>query len=102
MKWHPKHPKADFSMLGFLPNFIHESKPESARDQLHAAYRHNGGWAPFPGFTMLPNGNLQSPGDPPTRLLFEAQLRDEVMRFYEDAWVAVVQPGGEFEVCRMD
>jgi hypothetical protein len=50
---------------------------------------------------------LVYPGDPKLPLLAEATLhagseRPEVVRFYDCALVAVVQPDGSFEVSRMD
>jgi hypothetical protein len=89
-------------MLGYLPQMFDERDPRPAREQVDANYGHGGGWEPFQGFTMLPNGNLSYPGDPPTALLAEARLRDEVIRFYEHSWVAIIQPDGSFEICRMD
>lgn len=102
MLWHPKHPNASIDMLGFLPDFLNNADPRSARDQLASAYVHGGGWSPFQGFTMLRDGNLQYTGDPVVLLLWETKLRDETVRFYECAWVAIVQPDGQFEVARMD
>jgi len=97
-----KHPQATREMLGYIPGFLNEHDKDDAVAQLHKCYAHGGGWCPFEGFTMLPNGNLQYPGDPPTRLLAEGKLRKEVIRIYEHAWVAVVQPDGAFIVARMD
>lgn len=101
MIWEMKHSRATPAMLGYLPSFLDEDDPRSAREQLNANYPF-GGWQPFKGFTMLADGNLAYPGDPPTILLAETKLRDETVRFYQHAWVAVVQPDGSFEVCRMD
>jgi hypothetical protein len=89
-------------MLGFIPSMLSASDPRPAREQLNAAYGHGGGWDPFVGFEMNPDGSLHYPGDPPVLALAEAKLRDETIRFYEYEWVAVIQPDGSFEVCRMD
>ena len=96
-----KHPKANYEMLGYLPDMLSEDDPRSAREQLDANYRHGGGWSPFKGFTMTPTG-LKYPGDPPQRLLAETTLRDETIRFYDCSWVAVVAPDGSYEIARMD
>jgi hypothetical protein len=45
-------------------------------------------------FAMLADGNLSYPGDPPTKLLAEARLRNEVIRFYEHSWLVVMQEDG--------
>ena len=102
LEWVPKHPRATPEMLGYIPSFLSSDNPAGAAEQIHNCYRHSGGWSPFQGFRMLPDGNMQYPGDPPTRLLFEARLRQEIIRFYEHSWVAIVQPSGEFEVSRVD
>lgn len=101
MLWKMMHPRATLDMLGYLPQFLSEDDPRSAKEQLDKNYPF-GGFQPFEGFTMLPDGNLAYPGDPPTILIAEAQLRDETIRFYQHAWVAVVQKDGSFEVARMD
>jgi hypothetical protein len=79
---------------------LSESDPRSAREQFDVNYV--GRWRPFKGHTILPNGDLAYPGDPPTRLLAETKLRNETIRMYEHAWVAIIQPDGSFEVAHMD
>lgn len=102
MIWIAKHSQARPDMLGFLPSFLSESDPRPAKEQIHTAYAHGGGWYPQSGFTLLPNGNLAYPGDPPIQVLFEANLREEVIRFYDCEFVAIIQPDGTFEVDRID
>jgi hypothetical protein len=87
-------------MLGYIPYFLGDHDPRPAHEQFHSKYI--GGWSPFKGFKMLPNGNLKYPGDPETQLLAEGYFREELIRFYQHSWVAIVQPDGTFEVSRMD
>ena len=96
------HPKANIDMLGFIPLMLDEADPHPAREQLNEAYSHGGGWRPFQGFKLLPSGEIQYPEDPPLKLLAEGKLRDETIRFYDCAWVMILQPDGSFEICRMD
>lgn len=96
-----KHPRATHDMLGLLPEFWDERDPRPAKEQADEAYRHGGGWRPFHGLTMEPAG-LSYPGDPPMKLVAEANLRTETIRVYECSWVAIVQPDGSHEICRMD
>ena len=98
--WVQKHPQANPEMIGAIPYFLNEDDERGAVEQFRVKYV--GGWHPLPNFTMLPNGNLKYPGDPITHLLYETKLRDEIIRVYEHAWVAVIQPDGSFEVSRMD
>lgn len=107
----PKHRSMTVEMLGYIPKWLSEYDLRSARDQLNTGYSHGGGWDPFQsgnvstpgsGFVFLENGNLKYPGDPQTRLLAEAKLRNEVIRIYEQAWVAIIQEDGSYEICRMD
>jgi hypothetical protein len=88
-------------MLGFIPEFLDERDPRPAVAQIDDAYRHGGGWRKFEGFTMHEAG-IKYPGDPLMRLLAEGKLRDEAIRVYESAWVAVVQPDGSYEIARLD
>jgi hypothetical protein len=100
MNWIAKHPRAHPDMLGYVPLFILDEDPRPAADQIDDRYV--GGWRPFKGFAMAEDGSLLYPGDPPTLLLFEAKLRDEVIRFYQHAWLAIIQPDGSYEISRID
>jgi hypothetical protein len=102
MLWIQKHKTATIKMLGFIPDFLSENDPRSAREQLDSNYPHGGGWRPQPGFAMLPNGDLSYPGDPPFAPLAETKLRNEIIRVYHYSYVAIIQPDGSFEVCRLD
>jgi hypothetical protein len=96
----------DAAALGLLPDFLSAHDPRGAVAQLNGAYAHGGGWQPLKGFTLLGSGSddfaLQYPGDPPMRLIGWTMLRGEFVGVFQGEWVAVVQPDGDFEVCRMD
>ena len=100
--WELKHPDVTAEHLGMIPQFLDKDDPRPAREQFDANYRHGGGWCPFAGHKILSNGKLKYPEDPPLELLAETQLRDEVIRFYECSWVAIIQPDGSYEIARMD
>lgn len=99
LNWIPKHPEARFEMLGYIPQFLDERDPRCAKDQINANYQ--GGWSPMQGFEMREHG-IKYHGDPLTPLLFETHLRNETIRFYDCAWVAIIQPDGSFEISRLD
>ena len=103
MLWTRKHPQARAETLDLLSIslMLSDNDRRPAREQLNSGYQHGGGWRPFKGFTMLPNGDLQYPGEPPIKLLYEGSLMHETIRLYQYGWVAIVQPLGKFEVCRM-
>ena len=101
MLWKLCHPAFTQEGLGYLPSFLSESDPRSAREQLDAGYRQFGGWRPFKGFTVTARG-LEYPNDPPQPLLAETRLRDEVVRLYKGSWVAIIQPDGSYEIAKMD
>ena len=101
VKWTLLHPKATMAHLGMLAHFLSESDPNPAANQLHRHYSYGGGWRPQKGFTMSGAG-LCYPGDPPLRPIAEAIIRDETVRLFESSFVAVIQPDGSFETCRMD
>jgi hypothetical protein len=88
--------------LGFIPSFLDPADPRPAVQQFDSNYQ--SGWHPQSGFTLdLRNGGtLHYPGDPPFKPLAMIVLRDEIIFVYRYGYVAVVQPGGEFEACRMD
>lgn len=100
-----KHPGVTAETLGYIPHFLSEKDPRTAREQLDAHYQHGGGWQPSVSkFEMLPNGYLRDeyPEDPDLVLLAEGRLHEEVIRIYQYSYVAVIQPNGAFEVARMD
>jgi hypothetical protein len=103
LTWHCRYPRE----LGYLPQFIQEIDPRSAREQLDESYAHGGGWRRFEGFT-LDSGKppaewtLEYPEDPPTRIVGYGRLRDEIIALFEHDWVAIVQRDGAYEVARMD
>jgi len=102
MIWIGVHPQFTPDMLGFLPSLVDDRDPRPAREQFDSNYSYGGGWVPFKGFTLLPNGGLSYPGDPILMPLAKTQLRDERIVFYDCSWVAVIQPDGTFEVARLD
>lgn len=102
IQFEPMHPRATEDHLGIIPEWFNEDDPASAREQINQHYQHGGGWHPLAGFKMAPNEDLLYPGDPPTRALWKAKLRDETIIIYEYAWVAIIQPDGSFEVARCD
>lgn len=102
MRWITNRP----DMLGYIPTFLRESDPRSAKEQLHDSYSHGGGWCPFQGFTLdiskpPEQWTLRYPEDPPMRLVGYTQLRNETVAVFEHAWVAIVTDG-KYEVARMD
>ena len=101
--FYQKHEDAVPDHIGLVTMMLNPAdKSRTAAQQLDDGYGHGGGWRPFNGFKMLENGNMKYTGDPETQLLWEAQFNDETIRVYENAWFAVVQKDGSFEVCRMD
>lgn len=98
MIWKFHHPQMTINQLGFIPSFLSENDPRTAREQLDAHYR----WNPFSGFRLSDNDMIQYPGDPPHYPLASAMLRHERILFYPHAWVMVMQPDRSFEICRMD
>ena len=87
--------------LGCVPSFLSDQDQSPAREQFNKNY-HFGGWRPFDGFELGPDNSLCYRGDPPLEPLAQYKLRDELIIFYSYAWVAIIQPDGSFEVCRMD
>lgn len=101
-KWTRLHPNVTVHHLGLLPGMLSSTDPRPAREQLDNGYAHGGGWQPFEGFTMRPDGGISYPGDPVHMPLAECRLRDERVVLYDYSWVAIVQRDGSFEIARMD
>jgi hypothetical protein len=91
----------DREVTGYIPSFFDADDPRSAREQVDSAYQHGGGWRPYSGFKYTPRA-LYHPGDPPMTLRAHAQLRDEQLRLYRSAWLAIVQLDGSVEIARVD
>lgn len=102
LPWKKLHPKASPEHLGLIPSFFSLSDPAPAREQIARNYAHGGGWFPISGFKAGEGGSLRYPGDPALVPLYEAQLREETIRVYLSAWVAIFQPDGSFEISRID
>ena len=99
-----RHPRATIEMAGFIPAWLSDENPKSPKQQLHDGYKF-GGWDPFKGFTKLDDKDrLHYPGDPPQAPIIEWRFDNHPQRvlLYKYSWVAVVEPDGTFEVCRMD
>jgi len=97
------HPRATYDHVGFIPEWLNETDPDSAKQQIHKNYGHGGGWHPMNGFTSLPGEFvLHYPGDPPFRPVARMKLRDEWVYVYIAGFVAIFQPDGSFEVARID
>jgi hypothetical protein len=91
------------AVVGAIPMFLSELDPRPAREQLHTAYAHGGGWAPMEGWVFDPETHsIKYPGDSKLWPLAEATLRDERIFVYESAWVVILAPDGGFEISRMD
>lgn len=96
------HPRCTHDHVGFIPTFLDENDPRPAREQFAERYVY-GGWRNQEGFEK---GNvrysLKYPGDPTLRPIATMKLRDETIMIYDHAYVAIWQPDGSFEACRMD
>lgn len=93
---------------GLLPSFFTEDDPRQASHQLDEAYAHGGGFQPHNGPWSLHlaehvgHAFLRYPGDPPFKEVSRATLHHETLILCEAAFLAIVQPSGEFVVCRVD
>jgi hypothetical protein len=97
------HNGATLAHLGYFPDFLSPDDPRRAKDQIHTAYSHGGGWHKFNGFTPGENFlSISYPGDPPKRAMGETRLRNERIVMYESAWVAIIQDDGSYEIARID
>jgi hypothetical protein len=100
--WQMLHPAMTLAHLGLLPMMLNARDPRPAREQFHSNYAHGGGWCPITGFRLMHDHTLAYPGDPPLTPRAQLQFRNELIVFYDYAWVAIIQPDRSFEVSRMD
>lgn len=91
-------------MLGNIPAFLSAEDPAGAVEQIDREYGPiGGGWRDVRGFALdVARGTLAYPGDPARQLIATAMLRDERILFFNGAWIAVVQPDGNFRVACID
>lgn len=101
MTWRLLNPRITPEHLGLIPHFLFEDDQRPAKEQFNERYVF-GGWSPFLGFKLRSDNSLKYPGDPAMMPLAQTKLRDELVVFYDHAWVAIIQPDRSFEVCRMD
>lgn len=96
----------NMEVAGFIPQWLSESDPRSAVEQIHASYGHGGGWRDFIGFRLVGASKtgyfLSYPGDPLTHELSRATLRKETLILFQHSWFAVIQTNGGFRVARID
>jgi hypothetical protein len=99
-----RHPDATLEHMGYIPNFLDDSDPRPAREQINERYSYGGGWSPLvPNrWMMLQGERLKYPDDPPLSPICELRLRDERLVLYPASIVAIIQPDGSFEVSRLD
>jgi hypothetical protein len=102
MVWVMLDPRMTPEHLGLLPMMLSEDDPRPAKEQLNESYAHGGGWRPFAGFKLKADNTLTYPEDPPLKPLAQLQFRNELIVFYDSAWVAIIQEDRSFEVNRMD
>lgn len=86
----------------YLPHWFNPNVEETAQQAIHRHYGHGGGWQPFHGFVMGPGNALAYPGDPKLYPVARATFRGQEIYVYEHSWIAVVNPDGSYEVCRVD
>ena len=102
MEWQLLHPRITPEHLGIVPFMLDPDDPRPAKDQFNEHYAHGGGWRPMKGFKLGTLNSLHYPGDLPLTPLAELQFRNELIVFYDHAWVAIIHRDKYFEVCRMD
>lgn len=98
-------PRMTYDHLGLVPDFFSEEDPQSAAEQLNQNYAHGGGYRPFGADEWKLDREtlvLRYPGDPPLQPLAKAYLHDELLVFYLNAMLAIIQPDGSFAVTRVD
>lgn len=105
--WHLR-PGVSPTVLGFIPAWLDDENPLSAREQLDAAYRHGGGWHPYEGFKLVKPSNdvrdwrLSYPGDPDYRVLAYTTIREEIILMFPHSWVAIIRAGELYSVARLN
>lgn len=102
MTWVMLNPRANPEDLGFIPMFLSENDPRSAKEQIHGNYQHGGGWSKFDGFVLNDDKSISYPGDPPQYPYAMTLFRDELIFVYPSSWVLILQKDDSFEIARID
>lgn len=107
--WTMLHPEMTMEHLGFIPMFLDILDPRPAAKQIDENYQHGGGWRPQKHFYLVDKDTRKiqygkdGEYDPPMEPLAWTMLPNmEEIYFYDYAIVAIFQPDGSFEVCRID
>lgn len=88
-------------LLGQVPNWLDESDPRSAAEQINEGYKW-GGWKPMAkGPTLGPGNTMCYPGDPPLRPFATIEFRDERIFAYPHEFWAILKDG-KAEFARLD
>lgn len=93
---------------GLLPLFLDRDDHRPAREQIHEAYAHGGGWHEFAGFTPHidwdhpMNSYLSYPEDPPMQATAFAVFGEELVLLFQGSWCVVVQPDLSTQIARLD
>ena len=103
--WEGKHPKATFSMLGLIPDFLKGDSSLSIAKQIDDNYM--GGWLPAKDADEMvkfsDDFSIMDPETPhPYLLIAEAVIGSERIRVYTHAWVSITQADGSYEVAKVD
>ena len=101
-EWEMLHYRMTMEHLGLLPGFLQDWDMRPAKEQINDRYAHGGGWLPIDGFSMGSNFTLHGKGDPPLKPLARLMFRNELILFYDHAWLAIIQKDGSYEVSRVD
>jgi len=90
-------------MLGMVPNMLNINDTRDAQTQIRDNYI--GGWNPMFGITIEPQDKkfaLKYPGDPDLYPIAFTVLGEQIVLMYPFSWVAIVTPGKDTEVARLD
>lgn len=96
----PNGSYANSDLVGFLPDIISPEDPRPAAVQI--AENYVGGWRPLPDCTLRADNSFSYPGDPISRPLCSATLREELIVLYRYGFLAIIQPDRSFEISRVD
>lgn len=102
IEWKMLHPKMSIDHLGFIPCWFIEGDLRRAEQVIDDCYRHGGGFRQFKGFALRADNSIKYPGDPILKPLASAQYGDELLVFYDSAFLAIIQPDRSFQITRVD